>query len=259
MRLRIVLRLSHLLSLLSVALMVIPQLSSATEAVGFLSCPSCRRNYLQETAYAAQSRRTSFVLPSSKPMQAACNRVMSSDGRVWAMGRMLQRLMYSNSAYRAAFMNDRALGAVCPRFRVQDPNRTDQDRLDAWTWLFAVLANQESSCDPHAVGDASMNLTTPYGMWQLPIRQGNRIGQECMGDITDINVQERCAVFLTYFQISQYGSAVGSNTHWGPLRSTVDPHWRYVRVGNGWQKQFYYDHRYHAEISPNMTKFRGCQ
>lgn len=177
----------------------------------------------------------------SKGMDNSCNALMSSSGQVGSTGRALQSIM-SESQYKSYFMRNDSLGRFCPKFR----NLTPTQKMQAWTWFWTSLAQEESSCDPQLIHPVyakdrsgrtfKLNPNVGYGLWAMEkdanLRRGR--GAPC-STIATAEGQARCAVeIMTATQLAKGRNAdVLSGSYWGPVmrgNAQIMPHMRRLNI-----------------------------
>lgn len=173
----------------------------------------------------------------TKGMDAACSAIMSQSGQTGSTGRALMSIM-SQPEYKSYFMRNDSMGRFCPKFRYLTPSQ----KLQAWTWFWTSLAQEESSCNPQLrhpthIRDRSgrwtvLNPREGYGLWAMEkdanVRRGR--GAPC-SNISTAEGQARCSVeIMVNTQLAKGRSVdVRSGSYWGPVMrgdAQILPHMR---------------------------------
>ncbi len=202
----------------------------------------------QPCAYCSNATTTGAATPKSTlPLKHAglagqCSQLVSPDGRLGSLGKSIYSTM-AEAKYSKYFTANGSLGSFCPNFNHLQPAQ----RLQAWTWFWTSLANEESGCTvnkihPTTIRDRRGRLITinpraGYGLWAMEkdrnIRRGR--GAAC-DDISSGAGQARCAIdIMVDTQLSEGKPAsVTHGSYWGPI------------------------HRGRAQIIPHMKKLALC-
>jgi hypothetical protein len=209
--------------------------NQSVHKVGQLACVNC--------SLAPVSGLESILRGSYRghKMAPSCKALMNSNGELGSTGHSIFSIM-SERKYSRYYTEDNSLGHFCPKF-----NRlTDSQRLQAWTWFWSALAQEESSCiekKKHATvyqgRDGRTHVLNPregYGLWALEkdrnIRRSR--GSACM-NISTAAGQARCAIdIMTKRQLSR-GRTAGNDkfSYWGPVRrgyNQIIPHMRRLKL-----------------------------
>lgn len=180
------------------------------------NCPTCR------DAVPAKQVSSLPLGRERRGMDNQCSNIMSGAGVLGPIGKNLVEVMTSpsNKAYYTA---NNSLGALCPRFN----SLTEAQRIQAWTWFWTSLAQEESGCQtnkPHPTHDKRGRRINPnegYGLWAFEKDRNLRRarGSEC-SDIGTAAGQAKCAVsIMTKTQLSKRRSAGPfAGSYWGPVR-----------------------------------------
>lgn len=195
--------------------------------------PPCTQNCLTQNLELAKPRLNT----AKRQIAPTCSQIMGQDGELGQAGHILFQTM-SHPENRKYFTKDQSLGALCPRFS----HLNEEDKLQAWTWLWTALAHEESSCNPKVVhptvirdretgAKKILNPYAGYGLWALEKDRNIRAwrGQEC-SDIGTIEGQIKCTVSIMKKQLQNRGTAdLRSGSYWGPLHRAerqILPHMR---------------------------------
>lgn len=208
------------------------RINHSNEVVRTAGTPPCVNCSLPTT-----SGQTLRIRPGSKGMDPACSMMMSSSGQMGAVGRSVFSIM-SEPQNKQFYTRSDALGGFCPKFRTLTPT----ERLQAWTWFWTALAQEESSCNPklrhpthYRDGRGRLAILNPregFGMWAMEkdanIRR-NR-GAAC-SNIASAEGQARCSIeIMRQTQLAKGRNAdVRSGSYWGPVmrgQSQIMPHMR---------------------------------
>lgn len=179
--------------------------------------------------------------PTTRRMNAACSKLVNSNGEVGPIGQSLESIM-AEPKYKAAFTRNNALGQFCPKFNQLTP----EQKIEAWTWFWTGLAQEESSCNPtkeHATtyvgSDGKYHTLNPregYGLWALERDRNVRRwrGAACSNIGTPAG-QARCAIDIMLDTQLKRGLTAGVNqsSYWGPVRrgtTQIVPHMRRLKL-----------------------------
>ena len=173
-----------------------------------------------------------FAKSRGKLISRKCAKIIDQSGRVGPIGKILQNEILAE--YPAEFLDGQSLRPVCPNFSKM--NREQQ--LQAWTWLWMVLANEESNCEPDTFHPyQGWGTTEGWGLYAAeynPLRRLFR-GFKCIGDIRQVDLQVKCAVStMAKMQFGRGQKVLDDDSYWGPIR------------------------RYKKQIQPNMSLHKAC-
>ena len=177
----------------------------------------------------------------TKDIDPACDMMMNSKGQMGLVGRSVYSIM-SEPAYRSFYLRNDALGGFCPKFR----NLTSTQKLQAWTWFWTALGQEESNCNPklrhpttyrdHRGRLAILNPREGYGMWAMERDANVRSsrGAAC-SNIGSVDGQARCSIdIMTRTQLARGRNAdVHIGSYWGPVmrgNSQILPHMRRLNL-----------------------------
>lgn len=179
---------------------------------------------------------------STKPMNPRCAAFMDRDGRLGRLGKKAMRIM-SEPRYVDFFTKSNALGKFCPRFNALLPS----EQLQAWTWFWAALANEETQCVQEIEHPTHIrrrgrliriNDRPGWGFFALEKEASVRAtrGRACRSVIGDGEGQMRCAIDIMKETTLADGQTASNDrrSYWGP-----------VRRGN-------------HQILPHMKRFKAC-
>lgn len=190
-----------------------------------------------------------------KPMNAACDQYISKDGKsVGQKGKQLQELFKGKAA--EALLGDDAgnkkgMDKACPGYGAFD----EEQRKNFWTWAFATIANQESSCgtDSSSMKGMAGSNGTVIGEFQLNKELSGRNwrgkswgGKACAAkDVTNFKENAACAVDIMTDQFmgvyDKKNPGLTGNSYWQEIKTNTSP----SRETN-------------SPILKNMKKFPGC-
>lgn len=179
--------------------------------------------------------------PTRRDMSRSCSALMDSTGHLGASGRSIFSIM-AEAKYSRYFTANNSLGSFCPNFN----NLSDSQKLQAWTWFWTALANEESSCivnRKHATTyrgrDGRVHVLNPregYGLWALERDRNIRRhrGAACR-NIGTTEGQARCAIDIMVKRQLSHGRTAGvtPKSYWGPIRrgkSQLMPHMRRMKL-----------------------------
>jgi hypothetical protein len=172
------------------------------------------------------------------PMAEACSNIISSKGKIGSWGQDIADVMLSKK-YRTSFLDLQSLGPFCPRYK----SLSDTDKIRAWLWFWAALADAESDCrsnayhGTHLADGTRLNPRVGHGLWAMEkdanIRQSR--GAACF-NIQTVRGQATCTIDImkeTQFDrgFSAYYRAA---SYWGPIR------------------------RAPTDLMPYMKRLKGC-
>jgi len=167
---------------------------------------------------------------TTRSMAPRCSALMDSNGKLGEGGRSLMSIM-SESQYVDYYTRSNSLGAFCPKFN----ELSKPQKLEAWTWFWTALAQEEASCRVNLVHGTSymkngkmivLNPREGYGLWALErdrnIRRSR--GAAC-SNIGNIDGQARCSIdIMVKTQLSKGASASTQMGYWGPVRRESKDH-----------------------------------
>lgn len=182
-------------------------------------------------------RELTIRAPKSRQMAPQCSMLMNSKGQLGSGGRSLFAIM-SEEKYVRAYTEPNALGSYCPNFN----NLSKTEKLQAWTWFWTALAQEEASCNStkhHGRTGVKngktiiLNPTEGYGLWALERDRNMRLarGKAC-SLIGSVEGQARCSIdIMMKTKLAKGASASKASGYWGPvIRESRDhqimPHMR---------------------------------
>jgi hypothetical protein len=145
-------------------------------------------------------------------------------------GKSLMSIMSENQ-YAKYYTQSNALGSYCPKFN----GLSQTQKLEAWTWFWTALAQEEASCRVDLVHKTSytkngreiiLNPREGYGLWAMErdpnIRRSR--GAACKS-LKNIDGQARCSIdIMVKTQLSKGAPASGRIGYWGPVRREYKDH-----------------------------------
>lgn len=211
----------------------VARLAVVQSEVAKAQTPACDRDCLAKMP----TLQKPFLSAARIDLAPACSNLMDQNGDLGNSGKILFQTM-NKPENKRHFTHDNSLGKLCPRFS----HLSDEDKLQAWTWLWTALAQEESSCNatvihPTVIKNKKtgqkriLNPYAGYGLWALEKDKNIRAwrGSEC-SNIGTIEGQIKCSVSIMRKQIASRGTAdIRSGSYWGPLHraeSQMLPHMR---------------------------------
>ncbi|KYG66654.1 hypothetical protein AZI86_06305 [Bdellovibrio bacteriovorus] len=207
-------------------------------------CTECSQNIENVPVPASEEQLADALIgPSAKQMSPRCATFINRDGEFGKLGRAAMKIM-SEPRYKNAFTKSNALGKFCPNFNTF----TESEKLQAWTWFWASLANEETQCvqeieHPMYVYKRGrrikINNELGWGMFAAEKSAANRAarrGDACKVIFGSGEGQLRCAIDTMKDTTLDDGHTASGDkgSYWGP-----------VRRGN-------------TQIMPHMKRFKAC-
>lgn len=178
-----------------------------------------------------------------KKMNLQCRSIIDQDYVPGSTGELLLNYMRQQPYASTFFNSSSGLREFCPKFG--NLSRVNQER--AWLWFWAVLANEESGCNPNKYHPTHVkkrngkliriNNKEGWGLFAAELHPGDRNwrGRMCRGNIKTVSLQVSCAVHTMHdMQLTRGRGAQYSSSYWGPVR------------------------RSSKQIGPNMKGFSPC-
>lgn len=206
-------------------------------------CTDCSREIENVPPPASEDDLANALIGgSTRQMNPRCATFMNRDGKFGELGKQAMNIM-SEPRYVDFFTKPKALGKFCPQF----DTFSDSEKLQAWTWFWASLANEETQCVQEITHPTHVtrrgrririNPQSGYGFFALEKSAATRArrGSACRTIIGSGVGQLRCAIdIMKQTTLDDGQTASGdSNSYWGP-----------VRRGN-------------TQILPHMKRFKAC-
>lgn len=233
-------------------------ISSGMEAIKNVPIPTtrpeCKECSVSVTAAAeADDVDTVDVTRGAIQMNPRCATFINRHGEFGRLGKKAMSIM-SQPKYIDLFTKNNALGDYCPRFN----QLADSEKLQAWTWYWGSLANEETQClidivhQTHTKTGARLNPTVGYGLFAAEkddyyrvVTQGR--GRACK-DIKTGEGQLLCAIDTMAMRTLDRGRNARNDgsIYWGPSRP-------YKCDKKGRCKD-----RGLKQMMPHMKRFKAC-
>jgi hypothetical protein len=211
-------------------------ISHTNEVIRNTGTPPC-----VECSLANEAGQSISLRRPTKGMDPACDMMMNAQGKMGPAGRAVYSIM-SEPSYRSFYLRGDSLGGFCPKFK----NLTSAQKLEAWTWFWTALGQEESSCNPklrhpttYRDSRGRMSILNPregYGMWAMEKDANVRAsrGTAC-SNIGSVEGQARCSIdIMTRTQLARGREAdVRVGSYWGPVmrgNSQIMPHMRRLNL-----------------------------
>lgn len=186
-------------------------------------------------------------------MNPRCAIFINREGEFGRLGKKAMSIM-SQPKYIDLFTKNNALGDYCPRFN----QFTASEKLQAWTWFWGSLANEETQCvidivhRTHTKSGARLNPTVGYGLFAAEKDDHYRVvtqkrGRACK-DIRTGEGQLLCAIDTMASRTLAKGRNARNDgsTYWGPSRP-----YKCDRRGRCKDRGL-------LQMMPHMKRFKAC-
>ena len=157
---------------------------------------------------------------------AACSRFIDRNGNYGAFGEMVLNEIRRYPIYNS---ETNQITRICPKFNSFD----DAKKNHFWVWVYASLAQQESSCDPSVQSDPRKvsNPNGPaVGLFQMELKKSLRASRDvvyrghfCSGNPFSPAVNIRCSARIMAGQLANgRGLYSYDPQYWGPFKSQAN-------------------------------------
>ncbi len=168
---------------------------------------------------------------TTRKMAPRCAFLMDDNGKMGEYGKSVFNIM-SEDQYRPQFTKQNALGSYCPKFN----SLSDTQKLQAWTWFWTALAQEEASCIVNAHHGTTyttksgetriLNPREGYGLWAMErdrnVRRSRGAACDSIGTVAG---QARCSIDIMVKRQLAIGEAASSKGgYWGPIRRESKDH-----------------------------------
>lgn len=180
---------------------------------------------------------------TTRGVSRACSKLMDSSGHLGPTGKNIFSIM-AEAKYARYFTSNNSLGGFCKNFN----NLTDAQKLQAWTWFWTALAQEESGCIENRKHETTyigydglthtLNRYEGHGLWTLErnpnVRRRNKRGAACE-KIKTAEDQARCSIdIMVKTQLAKGRPArIRSESYWGPIHygeKKLMPHMRRLKT-----------------------------